>query len=210
MPTPHARGAERVRACDPRVQPSRAPGAQSDEPGAGSAPRPGQSPAPDTPALRPSADRRAGAGSTEAEAGTGRPGLQSGGPAERRRAKVPSLPGRSGRGPRALAAAMMGQPGGVGGVRQVPRAGVTQTPCRPGVGRGHNCPRYSRFVHQLPHLPHVQHLAPRGPGRCSPQQLPTNPGALPRRGRSSPGSPQPLATSDSPNRLLLPRPRRRR
>lgn len=45
-------------------------------------------------------------------------------------------------------------------------------------------PRYSRFVHQLPHLPHVQHRVPRGPGRRLPLLLPREPGTLPCRGRS--------------------------
>lgn len=65
------------------------------------------------------------------------------------------------------------QPGGV--TLAAPRAGPAPShpPPSPAWAWATTAPRYSRFVHQLPHFPHVQHRAPSGPGRyplsCSPR-----------------------------------------
>lgn len=88
---------------------------------------------------------------------------------------------------------MMG-PADTGGVtREAPRADPAPLSPRPSPAwaSATTDPRYSRFVHQLPHLPHVQHRAPSGLSRHLPFLFPTDPRTLPRRDRSRPGSPPP-------------------
>lgn len=109
-------------------------------------------------------------------------------------------------------AAMMGlaEPGGVTWATPSPRPAPSPPTPSPTWASVTTAPRYSRFVHQLAHLPHVQHRVPRGTGRRLPLLLPTDPGTLPYRGSSRPGSPPPTA-SNSPSQLLpLPQQRRRR
>lgn len=108
--------------------------------------------------------------------------------------------------PRPAAAAAITRPRGGGGVPRAPaRRTTVRTLPAPAAAPAATAPRYSRFVHQLPHFPHVQHRAPRGPARCRLPPYPTDPGTPPRRGWSRPGSlPPPTAANSSSLELLLP------
>ncbi|KAK2117009.1 hypothetical protein P7K49_003895 [Saguinus oedipus] len=109
-------------------------------------------------------------------------------------------------------AAMMGlaEPGGVTRATPRPRPALSPSNRSPEWASATTAPRYSRFVHQLSHLPHVQHRAPRGTGRRLPLLLPTDPGTLPCRGSSRPGSLPPAASNSPSQHLPWPQQRRRR